>query len=245
MNSEIGGAANFRTTHWSVVLRAADIHTAESAQALESLCRNYWYPIYVFVRRRGHEPEEAKDLTQEFFARLLETESLRAADPSRGRFRTFLLGATKNFLAKERRDATRLKRGGGQQFIAWDQFDPEERYQLEPLSDDASPEAFFDRGWARTLVGRVLSRLQEEMEREQLSDRFVWLKRFLQCDAADASYAEVASQLGLSEPAVKSAIHRLRRRYAQLVREEITQTVVSPEDVEEEIRHLIRALAGS
>lgn len=233
----------FRTTHWSVVLRAADVATPESAQALETLCRHYWYPLYVFVRRRGYDPDEAKDLSQEFFARLLEAGSLRTLHPDKGRFRSFLLGSLKNFLAKEWRDANRLKRGGGQQIVAWDQFDPEDRYHLEPKVE-AAPEELFDRRWAQALVDGVLDRLQAEMEREQLGDRFQKLKPFLQGEAVGQSYAEVAAQLGLSEPAVKSAIHRLRRRYAELIREEVAQTVASPAEVEEEIRYLIRALAA-
>ena len=244
MNSDISQAANFRTTHWSVVLRAADLTTPESKEALESLCRAYWYPLYVFVRRRGSDAEEAQDLTQEFFARFLETDSLQSVHPDRGRFRTFLLAAMKNFLAKEWRDANRLKRGGGQQFIAWDQFDPEERYRIEPASEEAQPDALFDCQWAHTLVARVLARLQIEMESEQLGERFVELKPFLQGDGAGSSYAQTAAKLGLSEPAVKSAIHRLRRRYAELIRAEISQTVASPAEVEEEIRHLVAALAA-
>lgn len=244
MNSDIGQAAQFRTTHWSVVLRAGDIAAPESAQALETLCRNYWYPLYVFVRRRGHDAEAAKDLTQEFFARFLEAGSLRDAQSDRGRFRTFLLAAMKNFLAKEWRDANRLKRGGGCEILAWDQFDPEERYRLEPPSGEATADALFDRRWAQTLVTRVLERLREEMDRERLGERFAALKPFLQGDASGGSYADAAAKLQLSEPAVKSAIHRLRRRYAELIREEIAQTVASPEEINDEVRHLISALAA-
>jgi RNA polymerase sigma-70 factor (ECF subfamily) len=243
MNSEIGEGQNFRTTHWSVVLRAADHSTPESAQALEVLCRNYWYPLYVFVRRQGHGPDDAKDSTQEFFARFLAADSLRSAHPEKGRFRTYLLASIKNFLAKEWRDANRLKRGGGQEIIAWDQFDPEERYRLEPRGEEATPEALFDRRWAQTLVTNVLARLQKEMEQEQLGERFAILKPFLQGGSA-ASYAETAARLALSEGALKSAIHRLRRRYAEIIREEIAQTVESPSEIEEEIRHLIKALSG-
>ncbi len=244
MNSELGQAGQFRTTHWSVVLRAGDVAAPESAQALETLCRHYWYPLYVFVRRRGHDPEMARDLTQEFFARFLEAGSLRDAHADKGRFRTFLLASMKNFLAKEWRDANRLKRGGGQEILAWDQFDPEERYRLEPASDEADPDALFDRRWAQTLVTRVLERLRDEMEREQLGDRFAALKPFLQGDTSGGSYAEVAAKLQLSEPAVKSAIHRLRRRYAEMIREEIAQTVASEAEVNDEVRHLISALAA-
>jgi RNA polymerase sigma-70 factor (ECF subfamily) len=243
MDDETGSPAEFRTTRWSVVLRAADVASPESAQALETLCRNYWYPLYVFVRRRGYSPDDAKDLSQEFFARLLEAGSLRTLHPDKGRFRSFLLGSLKNFLAKEWRDANRLKRGGGQQIIAWDQFDPEDRYHLEPKVE-ATPEELFDRRWAQALVNGVLDRLQREMEQEQLGERFLRLKPFLQGESAGQSYAEVAAQLGLSAPAVKSAIHRLRRRYAELIREEVAHTVVSPAEVEDEIRYLIRALSA-
>ncbi|MCI0537468.1 MAG: sigma-70 family RNA polymerase sigma factor [Verrucomicrobiales bacterium] len=232
----------FCTTRWSVVLLAAERTTPESVQALESLCQLYWYPLYAFVRREGRGPEEAKDSIQEFFARFLAADSIQTAHPDKGRFRSFLLASMKNFLAKEWRDANRLKRGGGKEIIHWDQMEVEERYKLEPA--DAAPDALFDRRWAQTLVTNVLARLQEEMGRERLGERFAALKIFLQGDSTASSYADTGTKLGLSESAVKSAIHRLRRRYAELIREEISQTVAAPAEVAEEIRHLIRMLAA-
>jgi RNA polymerase sigma-70 factor (ECF subfamily) len=234
-------ARQFRTTHWSVVLSAADQAAPDAATALERLCRTYWYPLYAFVRREGRGAEDAKDLTQEFFFRFLDRESLRGVHPEKGRFRSFLLASMKNFLAKDWRDANRLKRGGGRQFRPWDEFDAEERYRLEP-ADDASADALYDRYWAETLVNQVLKRIEAEMHEERLAERFLVLKPFLQGDSAGGSYAEVAVRLGLSEAAVKSAIHRLHKRYAELIREEISQTVASDEEVDGEIRHLISAL---
>ena len=239
--SSVESARQFRTTHWSVVLSAADQTAPDAAAALERLCRTYWYPLYAFVRREGRGAEDAKDLTQEFFFRFLDGESLRGVHPEKGRFRSFLLASMKNFLAKDWRDANRLKRGGGRQFLPWDEFDPEERYRLES-ADSSSAEALYDRHWAETLVNQVLGRIEREMREEQLAERFLVLKPFLQGDSVGASYAEVAVRLGLSEAAVKSAIHRLRKRYGELIREEISQTVASDEEVEGEIRHLISAL---
>ena len=235
-------ARDFRTTHWSVVLEAGGAG-ASARSALETLCRNYWYPLYVFVRRRGYDTHQAQDLTQEFFARLLASESLKTAQPERGRFRTFLLGALKNFLANDWRDARRLKRGGGAEFLSWDALDSERRYALEP-TDGEAPETLFDRRWAQAVVTAALERLEAEMRREGTGERCVALKSFLQGGGDAESYAATGERLGLSVPATKSAIFRMRRRYGELIREEIAQTVGSPEEVEAEIQHLIALLAG-
>jgi len=232
----------FRTTHWSVVLAAGG--TGESARpALERLCHAYWYPIYAFARWRGHDEHQAKDLTQEFFARLLAGSSLQTVSPERGKFRTFLLAALKNFLANEWRDSQRLKRGGGKEILSWDGLEAEERFGHEP-ADAASPEAWFDRRWAQTVVTSALTQLGGEMERDGVKDRFETLKIFLQGDGGGLSYAEAAQQVGLSEPATKTAIFRMRRRYGELIREQIAETVDSPEQVEAEIQHLIAVLTG-
>ena len=238
-----GGAAaqGFHTTHWSMVLEAGG-SSESSRSAMEMLCRRYWYPLYVFVRRRGYDTHEAQDLTQEFFARLLASESLKTAQPERGRFRTFLLGALKNFLANEWRDAHRLKRGGGVELLSWDELDPERRYVLEPVGS-GSAESLFDRRWAQAVVSVALTRLETEMRQEGTVERFTTLKAFLQGDSAD-SYVTAGARLGVSEAAVKSAIFRMRRRYGELVREEIAQTVVTPAEVEAEIQHLIALLTG-
>ncbi len=168
--------SHFRTTHWSVVLEAGA--ASEAAQsALEKLCRGYWYPLYGFVRRRGHGEHEAQDLTQEFFARLLAGDSLQSVSPEKGRFRTFLLAALKHFLANDWRDAQRLKRGGGREILSWDGLEAEDRFGHEP-ADDASPEAWFDRRWAQTVVTSALAALGGEMERDGVGNRFEALKAF-------------------------------------------------------------------
>ncbi len=233
---------DFRTTHWSVVLNAAG-STEQARSALEKLCRNYWHPLYAFVRRRSHAEHQAQDLTQEFFARFLATNSLESVVPERGRFRTFLLAALKNFLANEWRDANRQKRGGGKEFISLDEFTEEEGRHHEP-SQAAEPDAVFDRRWAEAVVATALSRLGKEMESDGIQQRFNALKVFLQGDGGGFSYAEAAQRVGLSEPATKTAIFRMRRRYGELIREEIAQTVDSAEEVEAEIQHLITVLAN-
>ena len=235
--------AAFATTHWSVVLRAGDQNAPESQQALESLCRAYWYPLYAFVRRRGYSPPQAEDSTQEFFARLLSGSGLAGVSQEKGRFRTFLLAAMKHFLADEWDAATRLKRGGGREFLSWDALEPEARYSLEPESN-ASDEKMFDRQWALALVTEALTRLREEAKRDGTLDRFDVLKPYLVSAAVENTYAAAATKLGLSEAAVKSAIFRLRRRYGEILREAIANTVASPDEVEDEIRHLFASLAA-
>lgn len=222
-------------------MAAGDIHSPQSEAALEKLCRTYWYPIYVFVRRQGHAPCEAQDLTQDFFCRLLASDSLRAVDPSKGRFRSFLLAALRNFLANEWDRASRLKRGGDREIFSWDGLAPEERYRVEPV-DETPMERAFDRQWAQSLVAETLGRLRAECAVEGNEQRFDVLKAFL--SGADVSYAEAAQCLALSESAVRSAIHRLRLRYAEIFRTEVANTVHRTEDVEPEIRHLFAALGS-
>jgi RNA polymerase sigma factor (sigma-70 family) len=224
-----------------MVLRAGN-STEEARGALERLCRAYWYPLYVFVRRRGYDAHAAQDLTQGFLLRLIADESLSTVRPEKGRFRTFLLAAMKHFLANDWRDSQRLKRGGGVEIIAWDAFDPEERYRHEPR-DSRDPDTEFDRRWAQTLVTTALGRLEAEMGCEGGDSRFNALKCFLQGGGAATSYAEAARGLGIEEGAVRSAIFRMRRRYAEIIREEISETVDQAEDVEDEIRYLIAILA--
>lgn len=231
---------HFRTTNWSVVLQAR-AGSNDSHAALERLCRAYWHPLYTFIRRRGHDGHEAQDLTQEFFARFLAANSLQSVSPERGRFRTFLLAALKNFLASEWRDAHRLKRGGGHQLISLEEFAAEEHNGL-PATDSADAEVLFDLRWAKSLLAASIGRLGREMKRDGLAERFTVLKPFLQGDAG--SYAETAAKTGLSEAAVTSAIFRMRRRYAEILRDEVSQTVASPEEVEGEIRYLISVMAA-
>ena len=234
--------SNFETTHWSMVLRAGGT-SAASSDALEKLCRAYWPPMYSWVRSQGHSVEESQDLTQEFFARLLRYESVSRANPEQGRFRSFLLGALKNFLANEWHKSRAQKRGGGQALISFDAVEGYERDAIEPRSDE-TPDKLFDRRWAETLLARVNARLRREYEAAELIARFDALKIYLLGGNGPVPYSETATALGISESAVKSAIFKLRQRYGELVRHEIAQTVNSETEVEDEIRCLLAALRG-
>ena len=236
-------AGVFATTHWSVVLAAGQDSSPASLAALETLCRAYWYPLYAYVRRRGHGPEDAQDLTQEFFQRLLASDWIARADQNKGRFRTFLVCGLENFLANEWQKARRIKRGGGRELIALDSLDAEERYRLEP-PDAASADKLFERRWALTLLDRVLARLQTEMTGSGEGDRIEALRGVLLGEPSTEGYAALAQQAGVSESTVKSWVRRLRHRYRELLREEVAQTVNSREEVEDELRYLFRVLAG-
>jgi RNA polymerase sigma-70 factor (ECF subfamily) len=225
------------------VLRARQGGGPDSAEALETLCRAYWYPLYAFVRGQGHPPHEAQDLTQEFFAHLLEHRGLEGVDREKGRFRSFLLALLKNLMAGEWRRASRQKRGGGVRTFSLDDAAAEERYRLES-ADPLSPEKIFERRWVETVLERVLTRLREECDASGRTARFEVLKVFLLDEKGSMPLAEAAQRLGLSLVAVKGVVHRLRQRYREIFREEVAHTVDKPEDVEEEIRHLLRALAG-
>lgn len=233
----------FVATHWSVVLAAGDSACPQADAALETLCRAYWYPIYVYVRRKGHGPEEAQDLTQAFFAALLEKRLLRVADPTKGRFRSFLLGVLDHFLARQWTKAHRQKRGGGQPILSLDEVDPEARYRLEPMHEE-TPERAYERQWALALLERTLAHLEEQCRQSGKADLFEAAKGILSGGKSAASYRELGARLGLSEGAVKVAVHRLRQRYAELLRAEIAQTVRSPAEVEDELRCLAHALAA-
>lgn len=233
----------FATTHWSVVLAAQDAQSPRSAEALERLCRQYWPPVYAFIRRRGHGPDDAQDLTQEFFARLLEKNYLQAADAARGKFRTLLLTAVTRFLINERERERAQKRGGGAVHFTLEPDHAEQGYRVEP-ADPATPETVYERRWAETLLDTVLGRLRSEFEADGERERFEVLKPFLAAEHQVPSGAEVAARLGLSETAVYSVVHRLRRRYGELLREEVAHTVARPEEIEDELRHLVRVLGG-
>jgi len=233
----------FSTTHWSVVLRAGTTDSASAAPALEQLCRTYWYPLYAFVRRKGHSPHDAQDLTQAFFARLLEKNYVAQADRERGRFRTFLLAALTHFLADEWDKARRLKRGGGREVISFDAASAEERYRLEPI-DQLDAAKLYERRWVTTVFDQVLARLEKEFRDSGKGGLFDQLKGSLLAEEPALSYAAVGAQLSLTESAVKQAVHRMRRRYGELFREEIAQTVAGPGEVEEELKHLFAVLSG-
>jgi len=236
------GPANFALTRWSVVLAAGSSHASHARDALENLCRTYWHPIYVFVRRQGHSPHDAQDLTQEFFARLLAKNYLGAVDPSRGRFRSFLLASLKHFLANEWDKAGAQKRGGHPVLIPINARAAETSYGLEP-ADDTTAEKIFERRWALTLLDQVLARLRAEYTQDGKAKLFEQLKATLAGERRTIPYAEMGERLDMSEGAVKVAVHRLRQRYRELLREEIADTVSGPEEVEEEIRALFSALA--
>ena len=229
------------TTHWSLVLQAGHGTEATASNALDQLCRAYWYPLYAYVRRRGHNQTEACDLTQEFFCRLLRGEWLRGVDPERGRFRSFLLSAMNHFLANERRREQTAKRGGGCALFSLDEQDAEGRYLLEPAHEQ-DPERLLDRRWALTLLDRTMNRLAEDYGQSGRAALFDALKGMLTGDDTQLPYADVARQLGATEAGIKQAASRMRERYRALLRTEIAQTVARPEQVDEEIRELFAAL---
>ncbi|MGD0259532.1 MAG: sigma-70 family RNA polymerase sigma factor [Verrucomicrobiota bacterium] len=233
----------FTTTHWSLVLNARDPASPLATEALEKLCRTYWYPLYVYARRQGEDEEAAKDLTQGFFARLLEKNYLAQAQRERGRFRSFLLASLKHFLADERDKIRAQKRGGGQPIISLDDTTCEDRYRLEP-AEAMDAEKLFERRWALTLLEQARARVREEHIKAGKAELYDRLKPFESGDENASSYAQVAAELGLTESAVKSAVFRMRQHYRELVREEVAHTVESPAEIDEEIRHLIRVISG-
>jgi RNA polymerase sigma-70 factor (ECF subfamily) len=227
---------HFDTTHWSVVQAAGQNSATSAGRALEELCRNYWYPLYSYVRRQGNSPEDAQDLTQEFFARFLEKESVKLADRERGRFRTFLLTSLKHFLVNEWTKRQAAKRGGGQVF-SLDEKAAESRYKIEP-ADKVTPETLYDQNWATALLDRAAERLRTEYQGFGKLALFEQLEALLRGDKSDVPYAQLAQQVGLSEGALKVAVHRLRHRYQEMLHTEVARTVSSPAEVEEELRYL-------
>jgi RNA polymerase sigma-70 factor (ECF subfamily) len=240
-----GRCPQFATTRWSVVLAAGAPHGPAAREALADLCRGYWYPLYAFLRRRGHPSADAQDLTQGFFARLLEKDALRRAEPGRGRFRSFLLASLKNFVANEHDRNEALKRGGGREVLSlsFDFAAAENRYRLDP-ADEHTPEADFDRRWALALLERVRSELRREWTAAGKAAVFDRLERHLTGERADVSYREQAESLGMTEGAVKTAVHRLRRRFREVLRAEIAETVATEDEIDDEVRALFDALRG-
>lgn len=230
--------ARFGTTHWSMVLRAGQ----GAEEALVRLCQIYWPPLYAYIRRRGHAVHEAQDFTQAFFAHILENRALEAVGPSKGRFRSFLLVSLKHFLDNEWHKAHTLKRGGRHVFISWDDLNPKDRESLE-LSDQVTPERIFSRRWALTLLERVMNQLRQECVAARKGEAFEKLKDYLTSDNAGKPYQEIATELNMSEGAVKVTVHRLRRRFGELVRTQIAQTVDSDGEIDDEIRQLFAALS--
>jgi len=235
------GPRIFATTHWSVVMDAGNSGSERSHRALETLCGAYWQPIYVYVRRKGHAPGDAQDLTQEFFAQLIAKERLRLADQSKGKFRSFLLANLDYFLAREWSRAHRQKRGGRYQFISLDEQIAENDFQFE-APDRETPEKTFQRRWALTVLKQTMTALEQECALSGKRDLFREVKHLLSGERDGAKYAAIAERLSMTETAVRVAVHRLRQRYGELLRAEIAQTVDNPAEVEDELRCLVRAL---
>ena len=231
----------FGTTHWSVVCQAGAAPSPEAEAALEKLCRAYWKPVYGFIRWRGYPQEDAEDLTQEFFAQLLSRRDLSGLDRARGKFRSFLIACLNHFLAKDWRERNALKRGGTRTFVPLDGVEAEERFEGEFVSG-TDADAHFDRRWAMVILDQALSALRYEQVSADKGDFFNELRPFLMPGSPETGYKEVAERLHMSPGAVGTAVHRLRQRYRELVRDAVAQTVTSPVEVEEEMRHLLQVL---
>jgi len=237
-------ASLFATTHWSVVVAAGDAGSPQAHEALERLCQSYWYPLYAYVRRLGRSPHDAQDLTQEFFLQLLEHGYLARADPRKGRFRSFLLVALNHFLTNEWHRAHALKRGGAFSFLSWEQCAPEERYRAEPFATE-NPEHLFEQRWAMTVIEQALSRLRREFIEASREQEFDALKVVLTGDRLAVPYAGLAERLSTTEAAVKMTVLRMRRRFGEVLREEVAHTVADPAEIDDELRHLLAVLAAS
>jgi RNA polymerase sigma factor (sigma-70 family) len=231
---------SFETTQWTLVVAAGDSQHPGSDAALADLCQSYWYPLYAYLRRRGYPQEEAEDLVQGFFAQLLEKNYIKAADRERGRFRSFLLTSLKNFAANEWDRRKAVKRGGATTTLSLDFEDAAGRYVIEP-ADERTPEQEFDRGWATAQLRHVLDRMREEADDGETNERFTLLAGFLTGEGEDIRYSDAAERLGMTEGAVKVAVHRMRQRFGNVLREEVARTLTDPEDVDDEIRHLFAA----
>ena len=239
-NAESGGANPqelFVTTHWSVVLSAGNPNSPKAAAALAELCQTYWYPLYVFARRHGNGHDDAMDLTQSFFEKLLTGNAISTADRNRGRFRNFLLAAFKNFTANEWKRSKRLKRGGGADLISLDEETADERYRHEPVDTAATPDEEYDRNWAVVLLERALAKLEEEYPAKK--DMFTALKIFLMQDGSEKEYAKSGERRGMSTAAVKMQVSRMRKRFREVLCSEVAHTVSKAEDVDQELQELL------
>lgn len=233
----------FVTTHWTVVLNAKSDDAPQAAEALGTLCQTYWEPIHGYVRRKCRNPADAEDLTQQFFARFLEKEQYRLAQRERGRFRSFLLATAKNFLLNEWERRSAQKRGGGQELVSLDEkFADEDRCKVEVV-DERTAERIYEQSWALTFLAKVRQRLASEYAGEGKAERFAHLEKFLPGEESDLTYAQAAARLGVAEGTIKSDMHRLKRRYRELLREEIAHTVATPAEVDDELRHLLAVVS--
>jgi RNA polymerase sigma-70 factor (ECF subfamily) len=240
-NRSLDPTGTFATTHWSVVLNARSEDSSQALVAIEKLARAYWYPLYAYIRRKGHDAHTAEDLTQEFFARVISRNFFARVDRTKGRFRSWLLGAMNHFLAHEWEKARAQKRGGGATLIPLDEAQANERYERH-LAVETAPEKFFDQQWALTMLERAATRLRATYLAEGRPEMYDRLKPFVSAGSPAPSYAEAALQLSLTESALKSAVHRLRQRFHEFVREEVAQTVCTPSDLDDELRYLLAAI---
>jgi RNA polymerase sigma factor (sigma-70 family) len=234
------GGSEFKTTSWSLILSAVSDPTTDARQALASLCQTYWNPVYSFIRRNGHDPDQAQDLAQEFFARLIEKNYLGDVDRRRGRFRSFLLTSVKHFLANEWDRNRALKRGGGYNLISIDIVEAE-RWYVPSVVEGVTPESLFERRWVLSLLQRVLEKLRVEYVSAGKEGQFAALEGFLN-HGSDDRYQEAAGKMGVSVGALRMSVHRMRRKYRELLRAEIAETVLAPEDIDDEIRFLLSTL---
>jgi RNA polymerase sigma factor (sigma-70 family) len=233
-------ANRFPVTQLTIVIQAGGDFSRKSQDAIASLCEVYWYPLYAFIRRRGHMPEQAQDLTQEFFARFLEGRYVRTYRRERGRFRSFLLGCLKHFLSNQRKRDMAEKRGGGKVDISLEAYvqTGENRYRLEP-HDNLTPESIYEKQWALTVFNQALARLQREFEEKGKKERFAFLEPFLLEDKTGTPYSELAARIGMSESALKVAIHRIKRRFLDLLRDQISHTVSRTDQIDKELQYLM------
>ena len=232
----------FWTTCWAAVLAAGNAESQEATTAWSRLCKSYWFPVYAFIRKRGHSPEDAQDLTQEFFARFLEKNHISRATKERGRFRVFLMTSVQNFLHNERDRAHAIKRGGGCKFLSLDHQDPEERYRLEPVTE-TDPAQAFEQRWAAVLLETVLNRLREDFASEGRGPLFEKLQAHLWGDSESIPYSQLAEEFGLTSANIKTIAHRSRLRYREVLREEIAYTVSAPGEIDDEIRYLMQVVS--
>jgi RNA polymerase sigma-70 factor (ECF subfamily) len=229
------------TTQWSQVLAARDGSDTEARRALESLCQTYWQPLYAYIRHQGYGPEEASDLTQAYFTEFLENDYLADVEPAKGRFRTFLVASLRHFLSHERRRSRALKRGGGAPVLSLDTDWAEQVYLQEPATD-CTPENLFERRWALTVLGQAMVALRQGLTTENQRHSFETLKPYLTGEAHTRSYRAVGDELGMTEMAVRQAVHRLRRRFGQILRDEIAETVTGEDAIDDEVRHLLTTI---